>query len=430
MTERFGFKNMKKPYLAALGSTAMALALTLACSASEPPEEVAEELEGVFTEASDTPSDVVMHRGGPTRTGVYDTAGVLETPEAKWVFQADKRIATSPAVLADRVVLGSDDGRLYAVDLETGEELWQFETARQIRSSPLVSDGTVYFGGDAKTLYALDVETGEELWSFEAKGSITGSPILVGGTVYFGDLNHGYYAIEARTGLLTWQKDQDAGYYAAPASAGDIVYLVGQRSGRVSILTAVDRKNGDVVWSLEIDGWVVVAPAVVEGTALITVLGENVDGWVYAIDLETQQPRWVHKTENKRTWIQTAPTVAEGQVLIGDSEGRLTALDFDTGEEEWTFDSDAEFLTSLTVADQLVYFGDVNGAIIAVDLVTGIERWRFQTDLDRYFPIDCNRVRFICGTHSIVVDNGSLYMGNHAGNFYALEHNTSTGGSR
>lgn len=228
---------------------------------------------------------------------------------------------------------------------------------------------------------------------------------------------------------MNWQQDLEFGHAAAPAFGGDVIYLVSSRFGAHSILNAIDRQSGDILWGLEIDGWNAVAPAVSDGTVVITIMGDKVDGWVYAIDLETRQPRWVYKTENKRTWVQTAPTIAEGLVLLGDSEGRLTALDFDTGEEKWTFYYNVEFLTSLTVADQLVYFGDVNGAIVAVDMVTGTERWIFQTELGRWPPIDCNRLVFICGTHSIVIDSGSLYMGNHAGNFYALKHSTSTGGA-
>ncbi len=213
------------------GSVALALALLAACSASEPPDEIAEELEGVFVPAEETPSDVVMHRGGPTRTGIYHTAGVLEEPEVKWTFKADRKIGTSPAVLTDRVLVGSDDGNMYAVDLQTGEKLWEFETSRQIRSSPLVTDGVVYFGNDANTLYALNVETGDELWSFEANSSILSSPVLAGGTIYFGTNFNNFYALDARTGLMNWQKDlrQDRPRLAnstPPAVIGDIVYQV------------------------------------------------------------------------------------------------------------------------------------------------------------------------------------------------------------
>ena len=419
-----------KTYL--LVSAAVALSLVLACSASEPPAELA--AEGVFVPAVETPSDVVMHRGGPTRTGFYDTRGLLEEPEVKWIFQADRKIATSPAVLDDRVVFGSDDGRLYALDLETGEELWHFETDRQVRSSPLVADGVVYFGNSGGTLYALNLEPGDERWSFEANSSIPGSPALAGGTVYFGTNENNFYALEARTGLMNWQKDlkqegRTVETYTAPAVSGNLVMVVSNIHGNEtpSFFNAIDQQSGDIVWSLEIDGWAVDAPAVAGDTVLVTTQGFNVDGWVYAIDLESQQLRWVYQPENRRRRIRTAPTVAEGLVLVGDSQGRLTALDFDTGEVEWTFESGTEFLTSLTVSDLLVYFGDIDGWMVAVDLVTGVERWRFQTDLGSSAPTNCQRYT-VCGSFSPVVHSGSLYVGNPAGYLYALEYSTSTGG--
>jgi len=65
---------------------AIALFFAVACSASEPPEEVAEKLEGDFTGAPGSPSDLAMFRGGPARTGFFDTPGVLEAPEVKWTF--------------------------------------------------------------------------------------------------------------------------------------------------------------------------------------------------------------------------------------------------------------------------------------------------------------------------------------------------------
>ena len=415
------------------GLIAISLAFVLACSSGQPPAEISEEIEGVFVPGDQkTTSDIVMHRGGPTRTGVYDTQGVLEEPEVSWTFQADRRIATSPAVLADRVVFGSDGGNLYAVDLETGIELWHFETGRQIRSSPLVADGVVYFGNIDGTLYAINVETGDELWRFEASTSIAGSPAKADGTVYFGTIRSNFYALDAQSGLTNWQKDSegDRGGTLNPSSAvvlGDLLYVVRipPLTMSTSILDAIDRRNGDVVWSFEFEGWPVDSPAVSDGAIAISSMKPTAEGWVYLIDLETKQHQWVYKTEGRLT-VRTSPTIAEGLVLFGDSSGRLHAMDFKTGEQKWTFDSGSDFLTSLTVADQVVYFGDVNGTIVALDLLTGLERWRFQTDLGRSAPIDCNRRSFNCGTYSIAVRNGSLYVGNSAGYFYALEHSTST----
>ncbi len=185
----------------------------------------------------------------------------------------------------------------------------------------------------------------------------------------------------------------------------------------------MNRQTGDIIWSLEIDGVAVDAPALAEDTVVIGATNFTVDGWVYAIDLETRQPRWVYETEN-RSKVRTSTAIAEGLVLFGDSDGRLNALDFETGELEWSFDSNSDFLTSPTVADLLVYFGDVDGAVIAVDLITGVERWRFQTDLGQSAPTRCFGTT--CGRYSPVIRGGSLFIGNPAGYLYALEYSTST----
>ena len=417
---------MKAP---SIGLFALVLAFAVACSSAEPPEELA--AEGVFVPAEETPSDFAMHRGGPTRTGIYDTAGVLEEPEVKWTFKADRKVATSPAVLEDRVVFGSDAGSLYAVDVDTGEELWKFDSGLQIGSSPLVADGFVYFGNHVGSLYALNLGTGAEVWSFKANGAITASPVTVGGTVYFGTGVSNFYALDARTGLMNWQKDLRQGEswvsnHSSPAVSGDMVYQVSVLPGSSgsSSFNVIDRQNGDILWSLEIDGAVVDTLAVSGGAALVSTFGYRIDGWVHAIDLDTQQHRWVYKAED-RAKIRTSPAVSEGLVLFGDSKGRLIALDFETGELEWSFESGTDFLTSLTVADLLVYFADVDGLVVAVDLITGIERWRFQTELARSAPTNCDGT-FTCGSFSTVVRSGVLYIGNPAGYLYALEYRPST----
>ena len=47
---------MKIIQMIVIGPIALALGLAVACSASQPPEEVAEEMEGVFVEAPDLPA--------------------------------------------------------------------------------------------------------------------------------------------------------------------------------------------------------------------------------------------------------------------------------------------------------------------------------------------------------------------------------------
>ena len=49
------------------------------------------------------------------------------------------RIDSSPAIAGDRVVVGSNDGRLYVLDLATGKEVWEFDAGAGFTASPALA---------------------------------------------------------------------------------------------------------------------------------------------------------------------------------------------------------------------------------------------------------------------------------------------------
>jgi outer membrane protein assembly factor BamB len=53
------------------------------------------------------------------------------------------------------VVVGSSDGRLYLLRLADGKELASFEVGRPVTSSPAVAGGWVVVGGDDGAVYAF-----------------------------------------------------------------------------------------------------------------------------------------------------------------------------------------------------------------------------------------------------------------------------------
>ena len=158
-------------------------------------------------------------------------------------------------------------------------------------------------------------------------------------------------------------------------------------------------------------------------------VGDNkraLNGRLYAVELDSGELRWQLHEEDIGVW--TSPAVTEDLVIIGLSDGRVEALDIQTGEVEWVFEIgvpiDSRFpggrLTgpsAPSVADGLVYFGDSDGKVRALDLTTGELRWEFQTNTESGI---CKEG---CGwiSTSPVISDGVLYIGNEAGYFYALE---------
>jgi outer membrane protein assembly factor BamB len=54
------------------------------------------------------------------------------------------------------LVVGSEDGRLYAVDSVTGNQLWTVDTGAPITSSPAVWNSTVFVGSQDGNVYAIE----------------------------------------------------------------------------------------------------------------------------------------------------------------------------------------------------------------------------------------------------------------------------------
>lgn len=81
------------------------------------------------------------------------------------------------AVWEDKVLVGTFDGRVVAINKETGKEVWStrtfdFDSLYTITGAPLVANGKVFIGnggaefGARGFVVALDIETGKEIWRF------------------------------------------------------------------------------------------------------------------------------------------------------------------------------------------------------------------------------------------------------------------------
>jgi len=72
-----------------------------------------------------------------------------------WSFATRGKVDSSPAICGDKVVVGSDDGRIYLVSLQTGKELWKYEIGQPISSSPAVADGKIVIGCEDGNVYCF-----------------------------------------------------------------------------------------------------------------------------------------------------------------------------------------------------------------------------------------------------------------------------------
>jgi outer membrane protein assembly factor BamB len=111
----------------------------------------------------------------------------------------------------------------------------------------------------------------------------------------------------------------------------------------------------------------------------------------------------------------------EHLTFITSFDGRLYALETETGEEVWRFTT-PDYINADTeplVDGSTVYFGSRNGALYALDKKTGETRWNFQTT-----PIDSSRYnpsQPIIHFGRLAIDEKSIYVNSATDNaLYAL----------
>ena len=156
-----------------------------------------------------------------------------------------KALVGGPALGDGLVIVGSEDGVLYAFQQEDGAAVWHFSTNGRIWSTPSISNGQVYFGSMDGNLYAVTTagETaGKKVWSFDVGAAVVTQPLVLDDMIVFGAFDKKFYAIDLEGNLL-WTFEADDWFWAAPVVSGDAIYA-STMSGRVH---ALDRQ-GDELW--------------------------------------------------------------------------------------------------------------------------------------------------------------------------------------
>jgi len=114
--------------------------------------------------------------------------------QLKWVFAFPDamRARSQPAAGFGAIYVGSQDGRVYALDQASGCVRWAFQASAEVRTgivlTPTQTRPLAFFGDILARLYAVDALTGRLVWSLKADGhpsaTLTGTPALHGDTLY------------------------------------------------------------------------------------------------------------------------------------------------------------------------------------------------------------------------------------------------------
>ena len=129
------------------------------------------------------------------------------------------------------------------------------------------------------------------------------------------------------------------------------------------------------------------------------------DGYLYAIEANTRDLKWKFQTGN---CIKSSPAVTNDIVYVGSDDCRLYAVDTEQRVKKWEFYTGDAVTSSLLSELRTVYVASLNGKIYA-----------HQRNLGGVMDLH-NKIFMLYNHHLHFLEINTVYVGSDNGNLYTL----------
>jgi len=254
--------------------------------------------------------------------------------------------APRPVLDGGVVYVGAGDGSFHAIEAEAGKRIWRFENrsstkaegtpwdtlaSSKNRTTAVLDHDRVIFGSFDHHVYALDRRTGKLLWTKDTRAEVTSSPVVIGGRLIIGNRGGLLAALDPATGSVVWRATLwGSSVESTPIPAAEGLFLIGSSDLRRTSL--IDSKDGRVVWRTDVYGVAWARPAASEKFVYQCAFGFlpydiRHRGGVVAMDRATGAVAWRWPSPDCDraliTGFVAAPVLADHTLLVGGLDGNL-----------------------------------------------------------------------------------------------------------
>ncbi len=232
------------------------------------------------------------------------------------------------------------------------------------------------------------------------------SPTGDGVRIYAASQDGDVSAFDPKSGRSLWKTALKIELSSGPG-AGDKLVVVGGRDGDV---VALDPATGTEQWRANVIGETLARPLVTDDGVLVY----TIDGQLRMLSIFDGSEKWTMQQDLPALTLRgsSSPVVVGGTAIVGFDNGRLIALDLDSGNTEWealvsppTGRSDLERLSDvdgqLQVVGQDVYASGYQGRVASLAAESGQVLWAREISTHVGVGADWNNIY-------IVEDDGEL----------------------
>lgn len=224
-------------------------------------------------------------------------------------------------------------------------------------------------------------------------------PAIRGDIIYTADASGLVQAVSKKDGQIKWSTSLKNNIVSAPTVA-DGYLVVGTNA---STLVLLNQSDGKEIWQNKVSAEVLAPPALSHQK----VIAKTIDGKVYAIDAVNGKQLWVadHGAPSLVLKASSSPIIVDNLVLVGFSDGKLDALELQTGRLIWQRSiaygmgaSDVERLVDIDsdpiISNNVAYLATYQGYVGALSLSNGQFIWRKPASVYKNMLLSHNNLYF------------------------------------
>jgi len=232
------------------------------------------------------------------------------------------------------------------------------------------------FRGDQNLSGVADVllpDNLELLWSFEAEDDIISSPVVGLGNVYIGSTDGKVYSIGLLNGKKVWEFDTEDDVEASPLLL-DQTLFIGNLSGN---FFALDALSGRIKWEYEISGEIMGSAnwVAVPNSSKKLVLVGSYDTKMYCFNAETGDLEWTYETDY---YINGAPATDGQHVVFGGCDEMLHIVSVIDGTKKGEVWAGSYIAGSAALVDNRAYVGHYDSKLVCIDLAEQKIVWEYE----------------------------------------------------
>lgn len=255
----------------------------------------------------------------------------LNVNNGKLLWKLKTGASVLGAVEADKHIayIGGSDHVFRAINIQSGKVKWTFNgLSGAVVSKPLLYEGKVIFGSWDTHLYALDQQTGSLVWKWNNGSAVRNLapamciPVASDGVIYVAAPDRVLSAIDAASGKTLW-RSKEASVRESIGISEDKKLIYGKTMNDEIVAFKTSRTVGEIAWRMNCGfGYEHVPSMLIENNGRVYFGTKN--GVSYSIDPVTQKIVWAYKLDN--SMINTVNVIDKNTVLVASMDGKIAVL--------------------------------------------------------------------------------------------------------